>query len=112
MPNQTRSTSAETLRELRNTAQLSEFFAPQTLQTRRTSDKRRLILWKSKSMVAKLKIRLSGPSTTSRRTSRLVMSSTRTRWLIPLPLQEVKEPKVLSRDSDLPDFQERHIEVS
>merc|ERR1712070_78692 len=53
------------------------------------SDKRRLILWKSKLTEEPLP-----------------------RRLIPLPSLEEREPPVLSRDSVSTDFQERPIEVS
>merc|ERR1711998_246899 len=75
-------------------------------------DKRKLISWKSKLTEDPQKTRLIGLSVNSRVKSLLVKFSLTMRWLILSPSLEVKEPKVLSRDSVSQDSQERLEEVS
>merc|ERR1712166_276846 len=77
-----------------------------------TSEERSAILWKSKSMVETLLLRLHGLNPNSRVKSPSERSSKTTRWLILSPLPEVRELKVSSRDSVSLDFQERLEEVS
>merc|ERR1711988_925440 len=90
----------------------SEFFAPPKWTNSTDSDKRKLISWKSKLTEELLPRKSSGLKANLSKKSPSVRFSTRTRWLIPLPSPEVREPLVLSRDSVLTDFQERPIEVS
>merc|ERR1711998_544583 len=70
-------------------------------------DKRKLISWKSKLTEDPQKTRLIGLSVNSRVKSLLVKFSLTMRWLILSPSLEVKEPKVLLRDSVSQDSQER-----
>merc|ERR1712166_1182940 len=77
-----------------------------------TSEERSAILWKSKSMVETLLLRLHGLNLNSRVKSPSERFSKTTRWLILSPLPEVRVLKVLSRDSVSLDFQERLEEVS
>merc|ERR1712086_1219912 len=106
-----RNTSTETAKELPNSALSSESLLP--LKSRKlTSEERSAILWKSKSMVETLLLRLHGLNLNSRGKSPSERFSKTMRWLIPSPLPEVRELKVSSRDSVSLDFQERLEEVS
>merc|ERR1712166_587125 len=110
-PRTPRNTSTEISKESESTALSLESLLP--LKLRNASlERRRLTSWKSKLTVVTSPLRSTGLSPNSKEKSPSVKFSKTMRWLILSPSPEVKVPKVSSRDSVSPDFQERLEEVS